>query len=150
MTKHFWSYRASPETVKSSSFLLSLLSPVWGAKITRLERTGPTMTLDLGAEESPAVFAKLVDAAMGAEVELPGGMQELLAMGLMADRCLMPDVRSAVEREGLARLDVRCCAQVLKSTRGTEMRALADAARALALHSFCALGGRESKREGKR
>ena len=36
------------------------------------------LPLDLGAEESRAVFAKLVDAAIGAEVELPGGMQEAM------------------------------------------------------------------------
>ena len=95
------------------------------------------MRLDLGADESPAVFAKLVDAAIGAEVELPGGMKELLDVGRMADRCQMDVVRSAVEREGVARLDVWCCAQILKSTHDTKMLALSDAARELALHSFC-------------
>ncbi len=38
---------------------------VWRAMITRLKRTGPTVKLDLGAEESAAVFTKFVDAAIG-------------------------------------------------------------------------------------
>jgi hypothetical protein len=83
-----------------------MLNPAWHAMITHLRLSGPTMRLDLGAEESPAVFAKLVDAAIGIEVELPGGMEELLAICLMARRCLMDDVRSAIEQEGLAHLNV--------------------------------------------
>jgi hypothetical protein len=114
-----------------------MLSPVWLDMITDLKRTGPTVKLDLGAKESPAVFAKLVDAAVGAEVELPGGMEELLAIGGMAGRCLMSDVWPVIERECMARLDVQSCARILTCTHGTEMRELAGAARELALHSFC-------------
>ncbi len=69
--------------VSASGFVLSLLSPVWRAKLGGA--FGNARQLDLEAVDAP-LFSSVLALGCGAAVSLVGGMEALLALGLMADK----------------------------------------------------------------
>ena len=104
--------------------------------LCKLSRSGPFLRLNLGEKEDPAIFAKILDLATGVDVQLNGGMEELLALGIMADRFLIDPIRLAVERKAMTLMSPDSCMRVMCLTHGTGMLLLAAAAREWALHNF--------------
>ena len=70
---------------RASGFLLSMLSPVWRAKLCGDVGGESRLQLDLAGEEASA-FKKLLALGSGAAVTMDGGVEELVALGRMADR----------------------------------------------------------------
>ncbi len=69
--------------MSANGFVLSLLSPVWRAKLSGA--FGKARHLDLEVEDEP-YFASALALGCGAAVALEGGMEALLALALMADK----------------------------------------------------------------
>jgi len=121
---------------RASGFLLSMLSPVWRAKLCGDVGGESRRQLDLAGEEASA-FKKLLALGSGAAVTMDGGVEELVALGRMADRYQVEVVQSAVEDAVVSgHLTVGSCGSILMSSFGSGLERAARASRELALREF--------------
>ena len=120
---------------KASGFLLCALSPVWRAKLCG-DIGGETrgqLALDGGEAR---LFSKLVALGAGAPVAVEGGLEEVIALGLMADRFQVESVQEAVEGAALRLMTVESCGLALEWSSGSGLARVARASRELALREF--------------
>jgi hypothetical protein len=120
---------------KASGFLLSLLSPVWRAKLCGFIGGDARWQLALdGGEAGP--FRQLVALGSGASVTVEGGVGGVVALGLMADRYQVEAVQGAVEEAAVGLLTVESCGEVLARVSGSGLGRVEGASRELALQAF--------------
>ena len=111
-------------------------SPVWRAKLCGDVGGESRRQLDLEGEEASA-FKKLVALGSGLAVAMEGGVDELVALGRMADRYQVEVVQSAVEDAVVSgHLTVERCGSILVSSFGSGLERVARASRELALREF--------------
>jgi hypothetical protein len=116
-----------------------VLSPVWRAALCGSfggeKRLEPA--LDLQAEDA-ALFSKLVALACGATLTIDGGLEEVVALGIMANRYLMESVQEVVEDFLISRLTMENCWWMLErsSGPGSGLVRLKCASQELALRRF--------------
>ena len=121
---------------RASGFLLSMLSPVWRAKLCGDVGGESRRQLDLAGEEASA-FKKLLALGSGAAVTMDGGVEQLVALGRMADRYQVEVVQSAVEDAVVSgHLTVGSCGSILMSSFGSGLERVARTSRELALREF--------------
>jgi hypothetical protein len=127
--------RTAAPSDKASGFLLSVLSPVWRATLcgdiggeARRE-----LALDGGEGE---LFRKLVALGCGAAVTVEGGVEGLMALGLMAGRYQVDAVQVAVEEAVVRLLTVESCGKLLTRSSGSGLVRVAKASWELALREF--------------
>ena len=134
--------RPSSNEAYSSAFLLSMLSPVWRAKLCRgsFFDEGSSCILLLGHSDAIA-FHHAVAVGCGAEVAIGGGLAGLIAVGQLADTYGMDGVCAAVEEAALARMSVATCADALMAARDGGLGRVEAGCRALALGRFEAVAG---------
>ena len=129
-----FSSRSSHKTLKASGCLLSLLSPVWRAKLCRGFSKESRWQLKL--EESDAAnFGKILDLFSGLGTEV-AGIHELMDLGRMADQYGMDDVLSTVEDEAMRHLTIATCGDLYMGSGMAGMVRLEKASRLLALNNF--------------
>ena len=123
-------------TDKASGLLLSMLSPVWRAKLCDNIWGGSSLQLDLEGEEASA-FKKLLALGSGASVTMAGGVEELVALGRMADKYQVEVVQGAVEDNLVSsHLTVESCGIILALSFGSGLERVVRASRELALREF--------------
>ena len=104
--------RGAAPAVKASGFLLSLLSPVWRAKLCGA--IGGEARWQLALDRSEAgLFSKVVALGSGAAVTMEGGLEAAVGLGRMADRYQVEAVQGAVEDAVVRLLTVESCGRVL-------------------------------------
>ena len=129
-------FRSAALVDRASGFLLSILSPVWRAKLCGDVGGESRRQLDLEGEEASA-FKRLLALGSGAAVTRDGGVEELVALGRMADRYQVEVVQSAVEDAVVSgHLTVGSCGGILMSSFGSGLERVARASRELALREF--------------
>ena len=127
--------RGAGPAVKASGYLLSLLSPVWRAKLCG--HIGTEARRQLALDESEArLFSKLVALGSGASVRMEGGLREAVGLGLMADRYQVEVVQDAVEDAVMRLVTVESCGRVLEWSSGSGLVRVERASREVALRSF--------------
>ena len=120
---------------KASGFLLSILSPVWRAKLCG-EMGGETrwqLALDGG---EAFMFSKLIKLGSGESVTIEGGLGGVVALGLMADRYQVEAVQGAVEDAVVKLLTLENCGRFLTWSSGSGLVRVERASRELALREF--------------
>jgi WD40 repeat protein len=130
-----WCVRTDVHDDKASAFLLSILSPVWRAKLCGEVGSKARWQLALEAGEA-GLFGKLVTLGSGAPVMMEGGLEEVMALGLMADRYQVDAVQGAVEEAVVRLLTVENCGIVLARSSGSGLVRVERASRELALREF--------------
>ena len=120
---------------KASGFLLSILSPVWRAKLCGDIGGGARWQLALDGGEA-GLFSKLVALGSGAAVTVEGAVGGVMALGLMADRYQVEAVQGAVEEAVVGLLTVERCGGVLAWSSGSGLERVARASREVALREF--------------
>ena len=91
--------------------------------------------LKLDDNES-SVFPKLMALGSGASVKIDGGLQELLSLGLMADRYQVEVVQCSVEDAVLTLLTLETCGSILVSSFGSGLTRVQSESREFALRKF--------------
>ena len=135
--------RASGCTHMVSGFILCILSPVWRAKLCGKVGADKRAQLHLDGDEFSA-FSKVLALGCGASVLVTGELEELMALGRMADRYQIEMVQRAVEDAVLSsHLTVENCGSILVSSSGSGLVRLERASRELALREFDALARTE-------
>ena len=127
--------RIAAATDKASGFLLSILSPVWRAKLCGDIGGDARWQLALDGGEA-GLFRKLVALGSGAAVTVEGGLGGVLELGLMADRYQVEAVQRAVEEAVVGLLTVESCGAVLAWSSGSGLERVERASRELALREF--------------
>jgi hypothetical protein len=126
--------RTLEHTEMASGFLLSILSPVWRAKLCSGIGIEGRHKLNLDGEEV-ALFPKMLDVAIGVAVTVDG-LRELIGMVRMADRYQMESIQGALEEAVLNKLTVESCGGILAMSSGSGLERLERASRELALRKF--------------
>jgi WD40 repeat protein len=127
--------RGAAPTGSASGFLLSVLSPVWRAKLCG--DLGGETRRELALEDGEAgLFSKLVALACGVAVTMDGGLEEVVALGRMADRYQVEVVEGVVEDAVVRLLTVENCGRVLEQSSGSGLVRVEKASRELALRRF--------------
>jgi hypothetical protein len=121
--------------LRASNFLLSLLSPVWRAKLCGSFADSSNGRLELQADEE-ATFQQLLHLGIGATATISGGLRGLVVVAMMADRYRMEAVLEAVEAELLRRLTVETCAEMLVTGAVSGLARVELESRRLALRRF--------------
>ena len=121
-----------------SGILLSVLSPVWQAKLCRGLDKASRSRLDLTLDDA-ASFATAVELGCGRSTAVRGGLAGLLSVGRLADAYGIEHVHRAVEWEATRRLTVDTCAELLAGSSVAGMPRLTRTCRELALGEFDAL-----------
>ena len=124
-----------------SGFLLSILSPVWRAKICSVFRFADKR-LDLTSEDASS-FLTVVKLGCGQSVMVQGGLAGLLDVGRLADMYRIEHVHRAAEWKAKQWLAVNTCGELLASSRMAGMHRLESSCRALALDKFEAVARTE-------
>jgi hypothetical protein len=127
--------------MKMSGFVLSILSPVWKAKICSVFRFA-NKRLDLTNEDA-ASFLTAVKLGCGHSMTLQGGLGELLDVGRLADMYRIEHVHQAVEWEAEQWLTVNTCGELLARSCNAGMPRLEKCCRELALERFEAVARTE-------
>ena len=131
----------------NSRFLLCLLSPVIRAKLCDGGDEQVRVPVAIDADDI-TVFSKMLSLGMGVRVTLPGGVEELLALGKAASRYGVKAVADQAEDTALRLLSIDNCGLVLNklAAAGNKhgMPRLERAARDLALSEFVAFSSTES------
>ena len=128
-------FRSSGDLVKASGSLLSLLSPVWRAKLCRGFSANSRWRLEL--ENSDLLsFRHILELFSGLPVKLAGGINELMELGRMADQYGMEDVLHAVEEEAMRHLSMETCSDLMIGSSIAGLGRLELASRNLALNNF--------------
>ena len=120
---------------KASGFLLSLLSPVWRAKLCGDIGGKARWQLELDRSEA-GLFSKVVALGSGAAVTMEGGLEAAVGLGQMADRYQVEAVHGAVEDAVMRLLTVESCGRVLACGLGSGLGRVERASRELALREF--------------
>ena len=118
-------HRGAAPAVKASGFLLSVLSPVWRAKICGDVGGNTRWQLDLAGDDS-YIFSKLVMLGCGTSVTMDGGVDEVVALGRMADLYQVEVAKCAVEDALLSLLTVESCVRILASSWKSSRRRAAS------------------------
>jgi hypothetical protein len=118
-----------------SSVVLSILSPVWQAKLCRGLTEASRSRLDLTPDDA-ASFATTVQLGCGQSADVRGGLNGLLDVGRLADTYGIEHVHRAVEWEAARRLTVETCAELLVGASAAGMPWLEGMCRKLALGAF--------------
>ena len=126
--------RSSGKSMKMSGFLLSIVSPVWKAKICSVLGFANNR-LDL-ANEDASSFLSAVRLGCGQSARIQGGLAGLLDVGRLADMYRIEHVHKAVEWEAERRLTVKTCGELLACSCVAGMPRLENACRTLALDRF--------------
>jgi hypothetical protein len=121
-------------STRCSAFLLSLLSPVWRAKLCRPFTTQGSRTLDLEPGDA-AIFPKLLALGCG-QPAAARSFCELLEIGRMADLYGMTNVCREVEWQAERHLTVDRAAEVLGRAIDGGLARVRAASRMLALSQF--------------
>ena len=125
--------------VNASGVLLSIVSPVWQAKIYgNVEEDSGQLQLQLGGDEASA-FNKLLALSSGTPVMMDGGVEDLFELGQKALLYQMKSVQSAVEDAMLDYLTVENCGSILMRSIGSGLEKVENGSRNLALKHFDAL-----------
>jgi hypothetical protein len=127
--------RTAAPTDKASGFLLSVLSPVWRAKLCGDIGGEARWQLTLDGGET-GLFRQLVALGSGAAVRIEGGLEGAMGLGLMADRYQVEAVQGALEEEVVRLLTVESCGGVMAWSSGSGLVRVERASRELALRSF--------------
>jgi hypothetical protein len=122
----------------ASGFFLSILSPVWRAKLCgdswgKGGLEGGPLALE---GEDAGLFRRLLALGSGAAVTMEEGLEGVMALGLMADRYQVEVVQGTVEKAVLRLLRVESCGMVLGRSSGSGLVHLERASRELALREF--------------
>ncbi len=118
-----------------SSLVLSILSPVWQAKLCRGLTEASRSRLDLTLDDA-ASFATAVQLGCGQPAVVHGGINGLLDIGRLADTYGIEHVHRAVEWEAARLLTIDTCAELLSGAPAAGMLRLEDLCQQLALGAF--------------
>ena len=132
--------RPAANVNNASGFLLSILSPVWRAKLCGDIGGAARWQLALEGREA-GLFSKLVALGSGASVTIEGGLGGAVELGLMADRYHVEAVQEAVEEAVVRLLTVESCGRVLACSSGSGLARVERASRELALREFDEFAG---------
>ncbi len=122
-------------TERVSGFLLSLLSPVWRAKLSGEVGTNDGRMI-IVEEEDEVFFWKMVALGCGETVSVSSGLDELIGLALIADRYQVEAIQGDVEEAVMDRLTVEICGRILMTVCGSGLVQLERASRKLALREF--------------
>ncbi len=125
-----------------SSLVLSVLSPVWQAKLCRGLSEASRSRLDLTVDDA-ASFATAVQLGCGQSADVRGGLNGLLDIGRLADIYGIEHVHRAVEWEAARRLTIETCSELLVGASAAGMPWLEGICRKMALEAFEALAQTE-------
>ena len=95
--------RNSQGTENECRFHLSMLSPVWRAKMC-MKDGGQLLSLD---KDDLNLFTKAVALASGVTVTMSGGLEELITLGIFADQYQIEAIQGDVENAVMDRLTVK-------------------------------------------
>jgi hypothetical protein len=119
----------------ASGFLLSVLSPVWRAKLCG--DLGGATKRELALEGGEAgLFSKLVALGCGESVTMDEGLEGVVELGQMADRYQVEVVQGAAEDAAMRLLTVERCGTVLGQSVGSGLVRVEKMCRELALRRF--------------
>jgi hypothetical protein len=127
--------RSSGDLVKASGCLLSMLSPVWRAKLCRGFSADSRWRLEL-EDSDLSSFGQILELFSGLQVKLVGGIKELMELGRIADLYGMEDVLHAVEDEAMRQLTIETCSDLMTGSSIAGLARLELASRNLALNNF--------------
>jgi WD40 repeat protein len=130
----FWLSRTQ-RTERANGFLLSMLSPVWRAKLCGEVGANVRQTLKLDEKDAP-FFLKVVGLACGKSVTVSNGVDELIGLISFVDRYQVEAIQSHVEKALIDRLTVEGCGRILTMACGSGLVKLERASRKLALREF--------------
>ena len=99
-----------------SGIVLSVLSPVWQAKLCRGLNQASKSRLDLTLDDA-ASFETAVQLGCGRSAAVRGGLAGLMGVGRLADAYGIEHVHRAVEWEATRRLTVGTCAELLAGSK---------------------------------
>jgi hypothetical protein len=122
-------------TERSNRVLLSMLSPVWRAKLCGGPGTDRGWALDM-SEEDASVFLQVVTLGCGKSVVVAKGLEGLIELLRMADWYQVEAIQGEVEEAVMDRLSVESCGRILTTTCGSGLVRLERASRSLALSEF--------------
>ena len=134
-------FSRTQRTEKASSFLLSMLSPAWRAKLCGNIGANHEKTLIMEEEDRP-LFLKVVALGCGESVSVGTGrdspLDELIGLARMADLYRMDGIQSHGDLEEVVmdRLRVESCGRILTMASGSGLVRLERASRKLALREF--------------
>ena len=126
--------RTRTSSTKCNTFLLSLLSPAWRARLCRPFPAHDTRILHLEPCDAQ-VFPALLALGCG-QPAIATNFGELLKIGMMADCYGLTAVCQAVEWQAALNLTVERAAEVLASEAARGLARLRDASREMALCRF--------------
>jgi hypothetical protein len=116
-------------------FLLSMLSPVWRAKLCGDIGTKERKLLIMDGEDE-LLFLKVVTLCCGEAVTVEKGLSELLGLARIADRYQVEAIQGDVEEAVIRRLATESCALILTTACGSGLARMERAGRAFALREF--------------
>jgi hypothetical protein len=128
-------FRKHQRNGMASGFLLSILSPVWRAKLCGEIGTSEGRVLMMDANDE-TLFWKVVALGCGESVIVGEGLDELIGLARMADLYQVEAIQGDLEEAVMDRLTVDSCGPILAMTRGGGLVRLERASRKLALREF--------------
>ena len=118
-----------------SGFLLSMLSPIWRAKLCGEIGTKGRILLNMD-DEIYSHFLQVVALGCGESITLRGGMHDLIELVSMADRYQVEAILGDLEDALMDRLSSEGCGPILTMACGSGLVRLERASRGLALREF--------------
>ena len=94
-------FRNSDTTDMANSFILSLMSPVFLAKVCCPIGTGEQRKHLLLEAEDASIFSDLMTLGVGSSIKVQGSLSDLIRLGKLADYLQMNVVASAVESSAI-------------------------------------------------
>jgi hypothetical protein len=120
---------------KSNGFLLSMLSPVWRARLCGEIGVNKGRVLDMD-EEDASLFMQVVALGCGNSVQVGRGLEGLMELVRMADQYQVEAIQGDLEEAVMDRLTVDTCEAILTMARGRGLVRLERASRDLATSEF--------------
>ena len=102
----------------SNGFLLSMLSPVWRARLCGGVGANEGQVLNMEGEKE-TLFTKVVALGCGRSVLMGSGLEELSELARMADRYQVEAVQGDVEQALMDQLTVESCGRILTMASGS-------------------------------
>ena len=126
--------RGSLPPLRANRFLLSMLSPVWQAKLCGDLGSVARWKLNLDGDD-PCMFSHLLALSCGKSIRLDGH-GAMFALGRMSNQYQVESVQCAVEDTLVKLLEVENCGRFLEWSYRSGLLTVERASRALALREF--------------
>ena len=128
-------FSRNQDTAMSNGFLLSMLSPVWRARLCGGVGANEGQVLNMEGEKE-TLFTKVVALGCGRSVLMGSGLEELSELARMADRYQVEAVQGDVEQALMDQLSVESSGRILTIASGSGLVRLQTASREMALREF--------------